>query len=252
MPPSPSNVTCTCITDHPMPRLLLDMPSLVAQGTDDASWFELLQYILPFSDDVFIAGSTATWLAQHSIQASRPQWDPTEVYVFITVRNAGHFGTIVDAVVDMMTCSPSLFRYRVMRASSRLIRVYWWLQIGGIEYPCPHFCFKHCALAAAQEILQHFELDICQVLVSLFRGAICLEMSASVYQHIRDGHMLCSIRRGHDGRYEERIARYTSRGYVLIAWSFGWQYPAGGYPSLDSKLTIITLSSSSSLSRSSS
>ncbi len=209
------------IRQIPRFRMALDMSMVnAACCTGDVPWFNVVLSVLPLSDAVFVAGSAATWLAEHSIARLRPMWDPPEIYVFVMVRDSATFQFIVASVLncfmtEWLECATPI-RFRVMPEyrTVRKIRVHWWLTIEGIEYPCPDFWFIHSTASSERVVLQCFEIDICRVTVCMFCDVICLRMCPTVFQHIKDGHMHCTPR---NDRCAERINRYTSRGYQLSA-----------------------------------
>lgn len=207
-----------------MPRLRMALDMIMVNAaccSGDVAWFNVLQSVLPLSDAVFVAGSAATWLAEHCIARLRPLWDPTEIYVFVMVPTAVDFQYVVDSVLqrfqsDWLRCATPI-RFRVMPAiaSERQIKVQWWLTVAGTEYPCPDFCFMHSTASSERVVLQGFEIDICRVSLGIFCEVMCLRMCPAVFQHIKEGRMHCSLRSRPDGRCAERIARFTSRGYQL-------------------------------------
>jgi hypothetical protein len=208
------------IRQIPRLRMALDMSMVNAACCDgDVPWFNVMLSVLPLTDAVFVAGSAATWMAEHSIARLRPMWDPTEIYVFVMVRKSATFYFVVTSVLnrfmtEWLECATPI-RFRVMPDSTvRKIRVHWWLTIEGTEYPCPDFWFIHSTASSERDVLRCFEIDICRVTVGMFCDVMCLRMCPTVFQHIKDGHMHCNPR---NDRCAERINRYTSRGYQLSA-----------------------------------
>jgi hypothetical protein len=189
------------------------------------SWVSLMEYIIPFSDNVFVAGSTGTWLAEFGLHRVQPSWNPSDIDVFMIRTGPLEFEARVIAVeVELATWSALSWpiRTNVIRKHKNMVNVQWWIS----GQKCPTLSFINCINAAdcADDIMNAFDIDICRVSVNVEQGELIVRMSKEVRQHIQDHVMNCVL--NHGSRFFEqlypmleksidRVEKYTDRGYRL-------------------------------------
>jgi hypothetical protein len=183
--------------------------------TDDFAWGHILA-VLPLSDQVFISGSAATWLAERAIFGSDPEWSPSDVDVFIC-HNQSTFISIAQTVLQ--------------RHSNKLtvINVHNIHNLFNIKVGSgPHLSFIKCrASLCAHDVVNQFDINICQPVVVISHDQFIVKMSPHVAYCIRNRLMECEIKKN-DKRFADyplsrtlhRLSKYRSRGYSLMSLTF--------------------------------
>jgi hypothetical protein len=197
----------------------------IVAGLPVAPWVFLMQYVIPFAENIFVAGSTGTWLAEFGLHRLQPNWKPSDIDVFMIRTNPLEFEAHVDAVkVEFATWSSDAWpvRTNVIRKHHNMINIQWWIS-GQV---CPTLSFINCIKGAecAEDITNGFDIDICKVTVNVEAGEMIVRMSTEVRRHIQEHVMNCSFNQ--DSRLFEklypmlertidRVEKYSDRGYRL-------------------------------------
>jgi hypothetical protein len=213
-----------------MPSRLLESDVVPIVGLPVAPWVSLLLYIVPFSDTVFVAGSTGTWLAEFGVHRERPCWEPNDIDVFCIRTELQEFEARIAAVaVEMALWSNDAWPIRslVIRKHPHIFNIYWWLS----GRPCPTLSFINCINGAAMssdDILSGFDIDICRVALFKEAGALCVRLNSAVRKSIQLRVMHCVVNQGTlltalmypMARSIDRIVKYSDRGYRLQSLTF--------------------------------
>ena len=183
--------------------------------TDDLDWGHILK-MLPLTDQVFISGSAATWLAERAIFGSDPQWSPSDVDVFIC-QNQSMFITIAQAVLQRLANKSKVI-------SVQDIHKLFNIKVGS----GPHLSFIKCrASFCVHDVVNQFDINICQPVVAFSNDECVVKMSPNVAYCIRNRLMECVITKN-DKRFADyplsrtlhRLSKYRSRGYTLMSMTF--------------------------------
>ena len=200
-----------------------------------APWICLMQQLVPFSQSVCVAGSVGTWLAEYDIQRTRPLWDPSDIDVFMLGQTRLEYECMCDAFVDSFTITYPLnanavpIRIAVQRKYHHIRNVQWWVTWNGTEVMCPEFSLIHCpGILCAGDLLDQFDIDICQVAVNVWAGQLGLEMSSEVHSHFHKRHMHGVMRQDPSSagfhypmqKTLARIRKYAERGYQFKSLQF--------------------------------
>jgi hypothetical protein len=207
--------------------LVSDALPLIASPV--APWVSLLQYIIPFSDNVFVAGSTGTWLAEMLLHRMRPIWEPSDIDVFIIRTKPYEFEALVNTTViemDSWSVDNWPIRFRVFRKHPHMINIHWWIS----DLKCPTLSFINCIRddQSSDDILNGFDIDICKVTVNMDAGEMSVKMKTDVRKSILDHVMHCVLKQGSllsemqypMARIIDRIEKYSNRGYRLQSLEF--------------------------------
>jgi hypothetical protein len=210
--------------------MLADMPMIIAAHPPQcqvAPWYSLLKYVLPLSTTVFVAGSAATWLAEHCLARKRPMWEPTDIDVFVLQRTADQYEELLSCITaGLMQWKDggTLIRFSVIPKSTHITNIAWWVTRDDTETVCPELSLIRCLPdCTTEDVINGFDLDICQVTVGLIHGRESLGMTKVVHQHLLEGIMHCHLQpRSSDlpfyfglQKSQKRVVKYTARGYKL-------------------------------------
>jgi hypothetical protein len=210
--------------------MLADMPMILAAHPTQcqvAPWYSLLKYILPLTSTIFVAGSAATWLAEHCLARQRPMWDPTDIDVFVLQRTADQYEELLSSItagLKQWKDGGTLIRFSVIPKSEHITNIAWWVTRDDTEYVCPDLSLIRCQPACtAEDVINGFDLDICQVTVGLIHGRESLGMSKVVHQHLLERIMHCKLQPRLSElpfyfglqKSQKRVVKYTARGYKL-------------------------------------
>ncbi len=194
-----------------------------------APWYSLLKFIVPLSPTVFVAGSAATWLAEHCLSRIRPKWEPNDIDVFVLQRTTEQYEWLLSSITaDLMHwqsggTGSTLIRFIVIPKTEHITNIAWWVTRDGTECVCPQLSLIRCPASTAENVINDFDLDICQVTVGLINGRESLGMSNVVRQHLLEGIMHCRLQpRSTELPFyfalqssQKRVVKYTARGYKL-------------------------------------
>jgi hypothetical protein len=182
--------------------------------TEGLAWKNILTAV-PLCEQVFIAGSAATWLTERSTFGTDPEWTPEDIDVFICQRD-NLFVTIVNA---LLLRHIDITGARVKRGNGKID-----VQMTNR----PHLSFIRCDVNDhARAVVSLFDIDICKPIVMKHNGEIVLLMTGEVHAGIRDRNMKCTIAKKTSltmsyplARTLHRLSKYQSRGYNLVSMTF--------------------------------
>ena len=233
--------------DAAMPARRTESDVVSIEGLPVAPWVPLMMYIIPFSANVFIAGSTGTWLAEFGLHRVRPSWEPGDIDVFMIHTEPEQFEARIAAIAaELALWSGDAWpiRARVFRKHPHMFNIYWW--VSGL--PCPTLSFINCFrnVESSDAILNGFDIDICRVTVTKEAGALCVRLSSSVRLNIQHHVMHCVLNQGSlitemlypMARSLDRIEKYSDRGYRLQSLTF--QSVQGGRLRIDRCIMAVS------------
>jgi hypothetical protein len=191
-----------------------------------APWYSLLKFVVPLSTTVFVAGSAATWLAEHCLSRIRPKWEPADIDVFVLQRTAAQYESLLCSITaDLMQWQngETTIRFIVIPKTEHITNIAWWVTRDDTEYVCPQLSLIRCLASTAEDVINEFDLDICQVTVGIIDGRESLGMSNVVRQHLLEGIMHCRLQPQSTEKpvyfalqsSQKRVVKYTARGYKL-------------------------------------
>jgi hypothetical protein len=202
-----------------------------------APWIRLMQQAVPFSQEVCVAGSAGTWLAEYSLLHSRPSWDPTDIDVFIMVETQSEYETLcwdfLHSLQETLSLSDALWRTKAHRKYPHVLNVRVWVECNGSEVLCPDFSLIHSPiLRKPVALMDTFDIDVCQVSVHGRAGRLCFVAHSDVRYHILLRHLHCTMRKDPSNlqflhpmqQTMARVTKYVQRGYVFKSLTFK---PAG-------------------------
>lgn len=184
---------------------------------DDCPWTHVLA-LVPFSQQIFISGSAATWLAERCLLQVTPNWSPNDIDVFASLPS-DDFEDMVARYVDRHAhCAISVVR---RQGRHDVVDV----TMSNCQYTksfirCPiHF--------SARDVVHQFDIDICTPIIIHEDGALWVKMSQHVASSIRDRRMHCIVRKRNPEYLSypfkktlNRLHKYVARGYVFDSLTF--------------------------------
>jgi hypothetical protein len=211
----------------PTRLMLSDIVPII--GIPAAPWVSLMEYVIPFSDNVFVAGSAATWLAGIGVHRLRPQWEPTDIDVFMIHTEPLEFAARVDAAIaELKSWSEDNWpvRSRMYRKHPHIVNIDWWIS----DVQCPTLSFINCIrdVDSSDDVLNGFDIDICRVTINKVAGEMCVNLNSAVRRNIQNHVMHCVLKQGSllseihypMSRSIDRIEKYSERGYRLQSLTF--------------------------------
>ena len=205
------------------------IPAVVAS----APWIRLMQQAVPFSREVCVAGSAGTWLAEYSLHHTRPLWDPNDIDVFIMVETQSEYETMcwdfLTSLQDTLSLSDALWRTKSHRKYPHILNVRVWVECDGSEVLCPDFSLIHSPiLRKPVDLLDTFDIDVCQVSVHGLAGRLCFVAHSDVLSHILIRHLHCVMRKDPSKlnfhypmqKTLSRVSKYVLRGYRFKSLTF--------------------------------
>ena len=230
-----------------LPPRLAGLVAVPIDGLPFDSWVSLMPIIIPFSDKVFVAGSTGTWLAEFGLHRQRPRWVPNDIDVFMMQSQPREFAARVAAVAGELARwgdDAWPIRTRVFYKHPHMINIHWW--VSGLPSPTLSFINCNSEVESSDDILNGFDIDICRVAVFKEAGEMCVRLHASVRDNIQQRVMHCDLHQGSllsaimnpMAISIDRIEKYSARGYRLQKLSF--QSEQGGRLRIDRFIRAVS------------
>jgi hypothetical protein len=199
------------------PQTTLYSPSddtMLPVDTGRLEWENILLAI-PLSEQVFIAGGAATWLAERAIFGSNPDWTPTDIDIFICAPE-DLFTTIVLALIQ----------HHIDISGAQVVRRRGIIDVR--RFDAPHCSFIRCpARLNARAVVSSFDINVCKPLVTKVDGNVVVIMTSDVEACIRNRtmHGIFAKKSQRIMQYPmaktlNRLSKYQTRGYVLGSLTF--------------------------------
>jgi len=201
---------------------------LVSSVSKRILWVQMMQQIVPFASNVFVAGSAATWLSEYSIHQMRPSWSPSDVDIFVLHNSEAEFLLLVDSVVALLLVwikhesDPGLaIQFHVIRKHPHIIEIMWWNTAIGTGHQHPLFSFINCSnITSEEDVLDGFDIDICKVSLNWDGRQLRLRMSQVVHDSLINRCFHCVVQQRCRIPFYcpmqktiTRVLKYYRRGY---------------------------------------
>ena len=206
--------------------LIVDV--VARESVQAAPWICYMLRLVPFSPNVYVAGSVGTWLAEYDIHRTRPLWDPNDIDVFMMVHSPLEYHALCDQFVASFATTPTI-RIAVHRKYNHILNVRWWITVDGAEFECPEFSLIHVpSILLPETLVQQFDINICKVAVNVWAGHLSLELSDTVHNAIYHRGICAVLRQDPSSssfhypmqKTMARVRKYTERGYLFKSLQF--------------------------------
>ena len=192
-------------------------------GVRIAPWLDLVRSI-PFSPQVFVAGSAATWLAEMVLLETLPVWSPGDIDIFV-LHDADRFQAIVDEYITRhcsVVGSSIVYRQNIVdiKVNSHISE--------------PVISFVRCLDAESpSQLVAGFDVDICKVCLAFIKGRLSLSLQSDVAASIVHRRMRVVVNKSAFkplhyplSRTIMRVQKYRARGYLFQSLTFSSFDPA--------------------------
>ena len=186
---------------------------------DDKIPWRHIVHLIPFSQQIFITGSAATWMAEFVMFETEPLWQPGDIDVFV-LHPEPMFATLVTAFAARHSHMIQNVKYSHRNVVD--------IEFDSSKISGPKLSFVRCQSGANErDVIQQFDIDVCKAVINRYDGILKVSMTNDVLASIREREMHCIVRKMTPlslmyplQRNMNRIRKYMSRGYKFMTIKF--------------------------------